>query len=135
MELEDFIENKALLKACKTSFGGGEYWDAVFQAMRYLEEKIRGKCDFFQRDIGVDLVNKAFNTDNGKLLIPCCKTLSEEKGFHLIALGVMQFHRNAKGHRKGEIDKNSALKIIGYVDYLISIIDTSLKREGVLKNL
>jgi hypothetical protein len=40
----------------------------------------------------------------------------------------MMFHRNAKGHREEQIDKTSALKIIGYVDYLLQIVDTAEKR-------
>ena len=42
---------------------------------------------------------------------------------------MMMFHRNAKGHREETIDRELALKIIDYVDYLLKIIEITEKVE------
>lgn len=69
MFFPDFIEHKQLIDVCRVSFEGGEYWDAVSQAMRHLEEKIRKKCGFRGNVSGVDLITKAFDPQNGKLIV------------------------------------------------------------------
>jgi uncharacterized protein (TIGR02391 family) len=126
---EDIIENKQLWNACQTSFENGEYWDACLHAFRHLETKIREKSKLPAEEHGVDLINKAFNQNNGLLRIPCCATRSEEEGFQLINRGIVLFHRNAKGHREGSVSKKDAIKIIGYVDYMLELLKTAELRS------
>lgn len=129
-DVKSLIKNIGLLNACKTCLDNGDSWDACGHALRHLEVKIREKAGLSADYTGVDLINEAFKTDGGKLKIPSCATISEEKGFHLILLGVMQFHRNAKGHREGILDEDCAIKIVLYIDYLLEIIKTAVPREN-----
>jgi len=128
IELQDIASDKSLLKACKDNYNSGNYWDAVFNALRHLEVRVRKKSGLPASEVGADLMEKAFKPGVGALKIPSCATPGEEDGFKLITKGMMMFHRNAKGHREETIDKTLALKIIGYVDYLLTILDTAEKR-------
>jgi uncharacterized protein (TIGR02391 family) len=124
------LDNNSLWSACESSFINKEYWDACLHAFRHLEIKIREKCGLTAADHGIDLVNKAFNPTNGLLKIPSCATRAEEEGFHSINRGIVLFHRNAKGHREGNIDRNNTIKIICYVDYILEILKTAQKRSN-----
>ena len=128
--IEKLLDNKSLWSACRSSFGNGGYWDACLHAFRHLETKIRGRCELSAEDHGIDLVNKAFNPTGGILRIPSCATRSEEEGFHSLNRGIVLFHRNAKGHREGNLDRKDAIKIICYVDYILEILKTSQKRTN-----
>ena len=97
-------------------------------ACRHLEVRIREKANLSQSDTGVDLINKAFNKDTGKLKIPSCVTPAEEEGFFHVLRGMFLFHRNVKGHREGEIGKERAIQIVNYIDYLIDVLETATIR-------
>ncbi len=126
--LYDVTTDPKLLKACESNYKTKNDWDMVFNALRHMETRVRKKGNFASTEIGADLMEKAFKPNVGVLKIPVCATPGEEDGFKLITKGMMMFHRNAKGHREETIERNLALKIIGYVDYLIKIIETSEKR-------
>ena len=128
-DMECFLDNSGLWHACKSSFNNQDYWDSCLHAFRHLETKIREKCNLPAEEHGVDLINKAFHPTQGILKIPACATRSEEEGFQLINRGVILFHRNAKGHREGTIGSQDAIKIIGYVDYLLNLLKTAQARN------
>ena len=121
-QMSQYISDQALWGACKTAFESEEYWNACLHALRHLETRIRDKARLPPTEHGIDLVNKAFNSRDGILKIPSCATTSEEDGFQLINRGIVLFHRNAKGHREGNLEREDAIKIIGYVDYLLMLI-------------
>lgn len=128
LELQDVTNDESLIRACKDNYNSGNYWDTVFNALRHMEVRVRTKSGLSASEIGADLMENAFKPRIGILKIPCCETHGEEDGFKLITKGMMMFHRNAKGHREEAIDKILALKIIGYVDYLLQIIETAERR-------
>jgi uncharacterized protein (TIGR02391 family) len=128
--IKNLLNNKSLWTACRTSFEGGDYWDACLHALRHLETKIRGKCNLPAGRHGVDLIDAAFNPQHGILKIPSCAEVSEEEGFCLINRGIFMFHRNPKGHREGAIEMNDAIKIICYVDYILDVINTAQRRTA-----
>ncbi len=105
------IHDKNLIEACQRTYDSEDWRNLVLNACRHLEVRIREKANLSQSDIGVDLVNKAFNKDTGKLKIPFCVTPAEEEGFFHVFRGIFLFHRNAKGHREGEIGKEIICKI------------------------
>ena len=128
--LAGLIENKGLLEASKANFNGGNYWSACSDAFRHLEVKIREKSKLSEHDIGKELVNKAFNLKTGKLRIPSCRTSSEEEGFLSINRGLVEYHRNAKVHREELISELNALKMIGYVDYMLNMLENAVSRTN-----
>ena len=128
INLYDVTTDSKLLKVCETNYKAGNDWDMVFNALRHMETRVRKKGSFPSSEIGADLMEKAFKPNVGVLKVPSCATPGEEDGFKSIAKGMMMFHRNAKGHREETIDRELALKIIGYIDYLLKIIDKAEKR-------
>lgn len=128
INLYDVATDTTLLKKCESNYKVGNDWDMVFNAMRHMEVRVRKKGSFSSDKVGADLMEKAFKPVVGILKVPSCATPGEEDGFKLITKGMMMFHRNAKGHREEIIEREFALKIIGYVDYLLKIIDTAEKR-------
>lgn len=127
-DLASIIDDKRLVNACKTNFDSENYSDCVFNAIRHLEVRIRKKAGLSAEDYGVDLIEKAFKPRTGVLTIPSCSTPSELDGFKQIVRGIIQFHRNPKGHREDRLGKNPTLRIIAYVDYLLTIVETAEKR-------
>jgi len=128
VQLKDIMLDKYLIKDCKNDFDNGEYWDSVFSASRHVEERIRKLGRFDASIIGEDLVNKAFHPTKGMFKIISCATRAEEEGIHAIMRGMVLFHRNAKGHRKEDMDRVTAIRILGYFDYILSLVKTAQKR-------
>jgi len=128
IELQDITNDKALINSCKDNYSSENYWDAVFNALRHMEVRVRNKSGLPASRFGADLMEHAFKPKVGSIKIPSCATPGEEDGFKLIVKGMLMFHRNAEGHREETIDKMPALKIIGYVDYLLQIIETAERR-------
>ena len=118
--LKDVVSDSRLLDSCKDAFNGQNYWDAVLNAQRHLEVRVREKSGIDKR--GQDLISSAFSADKGKLDILAAEDIEEKKGFNFIMMGMMKFHRNQKAHNEGELTIETAYKIIGYVDYLLKIV-------------
>lgn len=130
LSLYDVTKDLKLIKVCKSNYESGNDWDMVFNALRHLETRVRKKGNSPSSDVGADLMEKSFRPTTGILKIPTCATPGEEDGFKQILKGMMMFHRNAKGHREENIDHELALKIIGYVDYLLQVVDTAIKNQN-----
>jgi|GEM_PF-6757219 len=134
-ELRGFISDTSLLKVCKTAFEGGKYADAIFSASRHLEVKIREKSKLTADDIGTDLITKALKPGRGILQSLTCETTSEEEGLYFLNMGIIKFHKNAKSHREINMSPEDALKIIGYIDYLLKILSKCELREDHSKQV
>ena len=89
------------------------------------------------------MVDVAFGTKNpdkstarihplvgGKLEIQDYQDPREKGGFCKILHGFFGFHRNAKAHEEGYITPLAALQIIGYIDYLLGVIDRAVENEN-----
>jgi uncharacterized protein (TIGR02391 family) len=127
LSLYNVTADKRLIKACESNYLAKNYSDTVFNAMRHLEVRVREKSGLSAVEVGADLMEKAFKPSVGILTIPSCATVSEQDGFKQILKGIMMFHRNPKGHREETIEEEAALKIIGYVDYLLQVVAAGQK--------
>jgi uncharacterized protein (TIGR02391 family) len=123
--LKDIVSDLRLLSSCKLAFDNGDYWNAVSNAQRHLEIRVREKTGL--QETGSNLMSLAFDKNKGKLNIPVSNDDEEKEGFKLIMMGVMKFHRNQKAHNEGELTIDTAYKIIGYVDYLLKIVEQAIK--------
>ncbi len=126
--LANFITDVRLVSACESLFIAGkekDYWDMVLLAGRHLETRLREKANLPSSVHGIAVVDKCFKVKGGILTPTVCKDLAEAEGFYFILRGIIQFHRNDKGHNEGRMDKNRALQIVGYVDYLLQIVESS----------
>lgn len=118
--LKEVVSDQRLLDSCKTEFDNMRYWNAVSNAQRHLEIRVKEKSGL--NLTGFDLMSKAFDKDHGKLNILASQDQEEKEGFKLIMMGMMKFHRNQKAHNEGELTIETAYQIIGYVDYLLKIV-------------
>jgi len=121
--LKDIVSDSRLLDSCKTAFDNMDYWNAVSNAQRHLEVRVKEKSGIDKT--GQDLMSSAFKVDGGKLTILATDDIEERKGFNFIMMGMMKFHRNQKAHKEGELTIETAYQIIGYVDYLLKIVEES----------
>jgi len=127
--LKDIVSDEGLMKSCRDAFVAGNYWDAIFNAQRHLEVRIKEKSELDMG--GQDLMTAAFSTNKPRLDIKATDDIEEKKGFRFIMMGMIKFHRNQKAHNKGAIDIESAYQIIGYVDYLLKIVKEADARLGI----
>ena len=123
LSLKDIVSDQKLLDSCEIEFNNTRYWNAVLNALRHLEVRVKEKSGL--NSTGFNLMSRAFGKDQGKLDILASQDQEEKEGFKLIMIGVMKFHRNQKAHNEGELTIETAYQIIGYVDYLLKIVDQS----------
>jgi uncharacterized protein (TIGR02391 family) len=95
----------------------GKYDTAVFEAMKAVEVDVRDAADLSARDLGTDLMRKAFDPDQ-----------STEKGerearSHLFA-GAIGSYKNPHSHRDVALDDpDEAAEIIMLANHLLRIVD------------
>lgn len=129
VELRDLITDDGLISACLNDFENENYWNAINNAMRHLEVRVRRKSNLSNDSVGFKLMSEAFKAQQGKLQVNGCNTDEEKDGFQLIMMGVMKFHRNQKAHDEGVIEPEKAVKIIGYIDYLLGLVENCSERS------
>jgi uncharacterized protein (TIGR02391 family) len=105
------------------SLARGELADAVFVAFRAVEEAVRVAGGFDDTDIGVELMRKAFNSDNGKLTDISQPKAEREALAHLFA-GAIGSYKNPHSHRTVTInDHNEAQEMVMLASHLLRIVD------------
>ena len=118
--LKDVVSDSRLLDSCKIAFDSMDYWNAVSNAQRHLEVRVKEKSGL--NSTGFTLMSEAFDKNHGKLKILASQEEEEKEGFKLIMMGMMKFHRNQKAHNEGELTIEESYQIVGYVDYLLKIV-------------
>lgn len=102
----------------------GELADAVFIAFRSVEEAVRASGGFEDTDIGVDLMRRAFNPDNGPLTDTTQPKAERESLMHLFA-GAIGSYKNPHSHRTVTInDHIEAQEMVMLASHLLRIIDS-----------
>jgi uncharacterized protein (TIGR02391 family) len=102
----------------------GELSDAVFIAFRAVEEAVRAKGGFSEIDVGVDLMRRAFNLDNGPLTDLQQNRAEREALQHLFA-GAIGSYKNPHSHRTVTInDSSDAQEMVLLASHLLGIVDS-----------
>ena len=102
----------------------GEFESAVFQAFKILETTIRKKIGAKSEEIGIKLIRKAYNSDNG-VLTDYKLPKSEREAFSNYIAGAFGYYKNPCSHRDVELDFVSAFDRIVVASDLLKIIDKS----------
>lgn len=125
-KFEDLHED--VLIRCKDHFQSGKYDDAILNAGKVLEDKIRNKAGLKLSDIGIPLVNKAFAPENTKFVIS--EDSGEVKGWQNLLSGAFGVFKNPNSHRfVDETDPVKTFKILILFSLLIDMVDNIQVKE------
>lgn len=100
-----------------------DYPTAVFRAFRAVEEAVRLAGGFAAEDVGVDLVRRAFNPQNG----PLRRTedpAAEREALASLFAGAIGSYKNPHSHRTVVIeDAQEAQEMVLLASHLLRIVD------------
>jgi uncharacterized protein (TIGR02391 family) len=106
-----------------SAFIRGEYDTAVFQAFKQVEVGVRQAASYSDSDIGVTLMRKAFNPDNGPLSDQSALPAERQALSDLFA-GAIGSYKNPHSHRNVVInDSGEAAEMIILASHLLKILD------------
>lgn len=105
-----------------------QFESAVLQAFKTIETRIREKINVAPEYVGVKLIRKAFNSENGPLTdyeLP----KAEREAFCNYIAGAFGYYKNPCSHRDVEMDFISAFDRIVVASDLLKVIENSKLNE------
>lgn len=128
-DLTDYIHDKELRDRCLDLLKLDSKFDRVVnQATQVFEDRVRIKAGLNERIQGVELINKVLNADLTKTVIRISNNPDEHEGFCHVARGMMLAFRNPSHHHlTDEVTREEALKLCGFVDVLLSMLEKAEK--------
>jgi len=118
--------DRSLYERCKDK----DYHDVITNAFPILEDRIRSKVGIDRSYSGKKLIDYAFNTNTGKLILG--ETSDERQSFYFMFIGANGFLRNPPSHHIDEETSeshNEAFNVICMVDLLLRLVDRAELRE------
>lgn len=101
----------------------------VAEASRILENRLRAVIGCEDGSNAKQLVTLAFNAQNPKLRVSA--VVAEQEAAQLLFLGTFGFIRNQVQHKLlGNLPAERVLQILGWVDYLLSVIGQAERVEN-----
>jgi uncharacterized protein (TIGR02391 family) len=106
----------------------GQFDTAVFKSMRAIEEAVREASGLSRRDLGPDLMRKAFATASGPLSDPSELPNEQESLAHLYA-GAIGYFKNPQSHRTVNVEPDAARQLTLFASLLLRMIDERPRRS------
>jgi uncharacterized protein (TIGR02391 family) len=111
----------------------GNFDRVINQSTQVLEDRIRNKSKSDRQLVGVNLVNKALNSDLSKTIIKASGNQEEHEGICHICRGIMIGFRNPSHHHLTDtFTREDALKFCAFIDNILKIIDRAKLNENNL---
>lgn len=118
----------AIAQKVWSSFLRGDYDTSVFQAFKEVEVAVRAAGSFSANDIGVALMRKAFEINNGPLTDLAATQAEREAVQHLFA-GAIGLYKNPQSHRHVALtDPTEGAEMIFLASHLLKIVDSRSKK-------
>jgi len=112
----------ALATKVRPLFLRGDYDTAVFRAFKEVEVRVRAKAALPEELIGVKLMRKAFDANNGPLADTSRVSAEREATAHLFA-GAIGLFKNSSSHRDVSYSAEEAADLVRFANYLISWVE------------
>lgn len=115
----------SLPKIVKKLFDDGYYSHAVFEAYKYLEQRVKTLSNL-ENDFGFSLMMKVFSPSNPIIKLTPMITKSDEdeqKGFQFIFSGSILAIRNPRAHDEVYDSIDQCLDYLSLVSMLLRILD------------
>ena len=103
-------------------FVRGEYDSAVFKAFKEVEVAVRDAAGLSRSDIGVRLMRKAFDVNNGPLTDPSAEP-GEKQALSDLFAGAIASYKNPNSHRHVAIEAEEAAEMIVLASHLFKIAE------------
>lgn len=129
--VEYLIQDPELRSRCgDILLASGNFDRPVNQATLVLEDRIRKKAQPPKKLVGENLVSYAFNEEIGRTILTVQGNDSDDqRGFTQILRGVVPAFRNRTHHHlTNTFSREEALRVCGFVDVLLRVVDNSAKR-------
>lgn len=130
LTIEYLIEDQELLSRCGDILLASSKFDRpIREATVVLEERIRNKAKPTKKLVGESLVNFAFKEDLSTTVLQVASNdPDDQRGFTQILRGLVPAFRNKTHHHIIEsISREEALRVCGFIDVLLRVVDNSVK--------
>jgi uncharacterized protein (TIGR02391 family) len=117
-----------IVKKSFTLLRNGQFESALLQAFKTIETSIRKRINADPQDVGVKLIRKAFNPENGPLTDYDLPKAEREAFCNYIA-GAFGYYKNPCSHRDVAMDFISAFDRIVVASNLLKVIEKSKINE------
>jgi uncharacterized protein (TIGR02391 family) len=124
------IEDQELLSRCQGILIASTNFDiAINQATLVLEDRIRKKAQPPQKMEGAKLIGYAFNEEIPQTVLRVASNdPDDQRGFTQMLRGVFAAFRNKTHHHIiKNISREEAMRVCGFVDVLLRVVDNSVK--------
>lgn len=109
-------------------FIDGHFDEAILNAFKAVEERLRERVASPTVLYGVDLVSAAFRASAGKLIVSTIP--AEQEAVHLLFRGAIGFFKNPQSHRfVGVKEQHVALELLGFASLLLRTVDAARTRR------
>lgn len=120
-----------IVQHCRTLFGQGHFFHAVFEAAKLYNKAVRDKAQSTKD--GADLMLAVWGPDNGVLKVTACTTDTDKNvqdGIKFLSAGLMRAIRNPTAHEPAlhwPITEQDAVDILSFISFLFRQLDKAVK--------